>query len=87
MPTWPVNTLLAIFIALLPLPAMLLLDRLNRGCGDGLCSFVSGLLILGALAVATVVCLVRATRRNEQPVLLRLGPIVLWLLALVPLLS
>ena len=79
MQTTPVYALSAIAIALLPLPAMKMLDHLNRGCGDGLCGVFSGLLILGGLAAATIVFLVRSARRDERPALLRLLPIGLWL--------
>jgi hypothetical protein len=61
----PVNAIGAIVVALLPFPALKLLDQLNRGCGDGLCGFFSGLLILGGLAVATLVFVVRSARRDE----------------------
>jgi len=72
MPLRPINSALAIGVAALPLPALTLLDRLNRGCGDGMCSFLSGLLILGALAAATLV-------------FLRWVPVALWALVLAPL--
>lgn len=84
MSTRPTNAIIAIALALLPVPAMKLLDHMNRGCGDGLCGFASGLLILGGLAIATLVFVTRSARRNETPELLRLAPVVLWLLALVP---
>jgi hypothetical protein len=87
MQSRPINAVIAIILALLPLPAMRWLDYLNRGCGDGLCGFFSGLLILGGLAVATLVFLVRSARRGETPGLLRLVPFVLWALALAPLTS
>lgn len=80
----PTNALIAIVLALLPVPAMKLLDHMNRGCGDGLCGFASGLLILGGLAVATLVFVTRSARRSETPDLLRLVPFALWALALVP---
>jgi len=80
----PTNALIAIALALLPVPAMKLLDHMNRGCGDGLCGFFSGLLILGGLAIATLVFVTRSARRNETPDLLRIVPVVLWLLAMVP---
>jgi hypothetical protein len=78
------NATIAIAISLLPLPAMKLLDYLNRGCGDGMCGFFSGLLILSGLAVATLVLVGRSARRNETPSLLRLVPFALWAFALVP---
>lgn len=81
----PVNALIAIGLALLPFPALKLLDHLNRGCGDGLCGFFSGHLILGVLAGATIVFLVRSTRRDETPSSLRLVPVGLWLAAFVAL--
>lgn len=84
MYTRPTNAIVAIALALLPVPAMKLLDHMNRGCGDGLCGFASGLLILGGLAIATLVFVTRSARRNETPDLLRLAPFVLWGLALVP---
>jgi len=80
----PVNTLISIALALMPLPAMKMLDYLNRGCGDGLCGFFSGLLILGGLAVATVIFVIRSTHRNEANAALRLLPFLLWLAALYP---
>lgn len=76
----PVNALIAIAVSLLPAPSMLLLDRLNRGCGDGLCGFASGLLILGTLLITTIVFVMRSARRNETPAPLRLVPVALWLL-------
>lgn len=79
------NAMVAIGLALLPFPAMRLLDHLNRGCGDGLCGFFSGLLVLGALAAATAVFLLRSARRNETPAALRIIPLALWVLAFVPL--
>jgi hypothetical protein len=81
----PVNAIGAIVVALLPFPAMKVLDHLNRGCGDGLCGFFSGLLILGGLAIATLVLMVRSARRGETPELLRLVPPALWALTLAPL--
>lgn len=85
MPARPVNAVIAIALALLPLPAMKLLDHMNRGCGDGLCGFLPGLLILGGLAIATLVFLVRSARRNEAPALLRLIPFIFWPMILAPL--
>jgi hypothetical protein len=80
-----INAALAIGFAALPLPALMLLDYLNRGCGDGMCSFLSGLLILGALAVATLVFLRRSARRGETPAWLRWLPVALWAMAVIPL--
>lgn len=80
-----INAALAIGFALLPLPALMLLDNVNRGCGDGMCSFLSGLLILAALAVATLVFLRRSARRGETPAWLRWIPAPLWGMALIPL--
>jgi hypothetical protein len=80
-----INAALAIGVAALPLPALMLLDHVNRGCGDGMCSFLSGLLILGALAVATVIFLRRSARRSETPAWLRWVPLALWAMTLVPL--
>ncbi len=79
------NAIVAIVLAALPLPILRLLDHLNRGCGDGLCGFFSGILLLGGLAALTLVFLVRSARRGETPALLRLVPLALWALALVPL--
>jgi hypothetical protein len=79
-----VNAMIAIGLSLLPVPAMRLLDHLNSGCGDGMCGFWSGLLIIGGLAAATLVFVGRSARRNETPALLRLVPFALWALALVP---
>lgn len=85
MPPRAVNAFIAIALALLPLPALRVLDHLNRGCGDGLCGFASGLLVLGSLAAATLVFVIRSARRGEAPSYLRLVPPALWLLLLVPL--
>ena len=85
MPSRAANAIIAIALSLLPLPAMKLLDHLNRGCGDGLCGFFSGLLILVALAAVTLFFISRSARRKEEPAILRLAPIALWILALVPL--
>jgi hypothetical protein len=79
------NAIIAIVLALLPLPILRLLDHLNRGCGDGWCGLFSGILILGGLAALTLVFLVRSARREETPAILRLVPFALWTLALVPL--
>ncbi len=76
-----VNAIVAIVLALLPIPAMKALDYANRGCGDGLCGFFSGILVLGALAAATLVFMGRSARRDEQPSVLRMVPVVLWVLA------
>ncbi len=81
----PVNAIAAIVLALLPLPALKLLDHLNRGCGDGLCGFFSGLLILGTLATATLIFIRRSARSNETPAALRWAPLPLWALIVVPL--
>ena len=80
------NVGIAIFLSLLPVPAMRLLDHLNRGCGDGLCGFFPGLLILGGVAVTTLVFVVRSARRSETPAISRLVRFVLWVLAMVPML-
>lgn len=85
MRSHPVNAIIAIVAALLPLPAMRLLDVLKRGCGDGLCGFFPGLLILGSLAIATVTFVARSARRDETPAVLRLVPFVLWPMILAPL--
>lgn len=85
MPSQSFNATVAIVLSLLPVPAVKLLDVLNRGCGDGLCGFFSGLLILGGLAVATLVFVARSARRNETPAFVRLVPFGLWALALAPL--
>ncbi|MGE0602873.1 MAG: hypothetical protein AB7O46_03710 [Xanthobacteraceae bacterium] len=74
------NAIVAIVLSLLPLPALWLLDYLNRGCGDGLCGFFSGLLVLGGLAAATLFFLIASSRRSETPAFLRWIPIPLWAL-------
>lgn len=81
----PVNAIIANVVSLLPLPALKLLDHLNRGCGDGLCGTFSGLLILLGLAIVAIVFLVRSARRSETPAVLRVVPFVLWPLTLLPL--
>jgi hypothetical protein len=77
--------ILAIIVSVLPLPALRLLDYFNRGCGDGLCSFFSGLLVLAVLMAATLLLLVASARRGETPAFLRWLPVVLWILAFAPL--
>jgi hypothetical protein len=85
MRSLPTNALISVALSLGPLPAMKFLDHLNRGCGDGLCGFFSGLLVLGGLAAGSLVFLVRSARRGESPPLLRLGPLILWAAALLAL--
>ena len=80
-----INATLAFAVSLLPFPALKLLDYLNRGCGDGLCGFLSGLLILGGLAVVTVAFAIRSARREDAPPLLRVAPLALWTIALATL--
>ena len=45
----------------------------------------AGLLILGSLAVATLVFSIRSARREDAPIVLRLLPLVLWVMALATL--
>jgi hypothetical protein len=78
----PLNLVVACVLALAPLPALTLLGRLGGTCGDGLCDFIPGLLILGSLAVATIVFVVRSARCREQPAVARFLPLLLWLFAL-----
>lgn len=85
MPPRPVNAVIANVLACLPWPVMALLDRANAGCGDGLCGFFSGVLLLGGLGAVTLMFLFRSANRNETPALLRLTPFLLWAAALVPL--
>lgn len=85
MSSRPVNAGLAIALSLLPVPVLYLLDRANSGCGDGLCSLFSGLMLLGALAALVIVFIRRSARRDETPAALRLVPLALWALALFPL--
>jgi hypothetical protein len=84
MPLQCLNAIFAIVLAVLPVPAMMLLDYLNRGCGDGLCGFFTGLLILGGLAIGTLFFVVRSARRGETPSFLRMIPFALWALGLLP---
>jgi len=83
MPLRAANAIIAIVLSLLPLPILRLLDYFNRGCGDGLCGFFSGLLVLGGLAVATMLLLVASARRSETPAFLRWIPFPLWVLAFI----
>ena len=86
MPFHAANAIVAIVLSLLPLPALKLLHHFNRGCGDGLCGFFSGLMIFVVLGAVTLFFMIRSARRKETPAILRLAPIALWVLALVPLL-
>ena len=45
---------------------------------------VFNILLLGGLVVATLFLVARSARKGETPALLRLVPIALWLLALIP---
>lgn len=80
----PINAIAAIVVALLPIPVLRLVDHFNRGCGDGLCGFFSGILLLAGLVVTLLVLLRRSATRDEQPWYLRLVPLPLLLLALYP---
>ena len=77
-----INALIAILLAILMLPTLMLLDYLNRGCGDGLCGTFSGLLVISVMVIATLVFIRRSARRNESPAFLRLIPFVVWLMLL-----
>ena len=85
MPLRAWNAIIAIVLSALPIPALKALDSASGGCGDGLCGFIPGLLILGTLAAATLTFIARSSRRGETPAILRLVPIVLWALAVTPL--
>jgi hypothetical protein len=80
----PVNALLAIVSSLLPVPSMKLLDQINRGCGDGMCGFIPGLMIFFVLGAATLIFISRSARRGETPAALRFVPLALWALGIVP---
>ena len=84
MPKLPVNLVVACALALAPLPAMAMLDQAGRGCGDGLCGFIPGLLIFGGLLAGTLAFDVRSARRAETPAFARWLPLPLWILALAP---
>ena len=85
MPPLAWNAITAIAVSALPVPALKALDYANSGCGDGLCGFIPGLLILGTLAAATFTFIARSSRRGETPAILRLVPFALWGLAVTPL--
>ncbi|MGE3247833.1 MAG: hypothetical protein AB7F96_07050 [Beijerinckiaceae bacterium] len=85
MQTFPINMALAIVFSLLPFPSLKLLDYANRGCGDGMCGFFSGLLVIGGLLLGTIIFTVRGQRRAEKPESLLLAPLLLWPLSFVPL--
>lgn len=74
-----INAIIAVVLSLLPLPAMSLFEHLNRNCGDGLCGFFTGLLILGVLAMTTLVFVIRSALRGESPAVLRWVPVALWI--------
>lgn len=86
MTSRPLNAIIANALACLPWPAMALLEHANAGCGDGLCGVFSGLLILGSLAIATLVFAFRSKKSSETPAHLRLTPFLLWSAALAPML-
>ena len=81
----PTNILIATALALLPWPALYLIDKASQPCGDGLCGFFPSVIALGMLALATIVFLVRGIARKEQPTLLQFLPPLLWLLLAHPL--
>jgi hypothetical protein len=85
MPPRAVNAIIANAVSALPVPALKALDHANSSCGDGLCGFFPGLLIVGTLAVATLTFIGRSSRRGETPAILRLVPFALWALAVTPL--
>ena len=85
MPPRAWNAMIAIAVSALPVPALKALDHAYSKCGDGLCGFFPGLLILGTLAAATLTFIARSSRRGETPAILRLIPFALWALAVTPL--
>jgi hypothetical protein len=76
----PLNAILAILAALLVYPGLRLLDR-AQGCGDGLCGFIPGLMLILALLAGTIIFTRRGLKRSEQPQWLFLAPPALWLMA------
>jgi hypothetical protein len=74
-------------VALLPFPALVVLQRLRPACGDGLCGFWDSLLVLAALLAITIVLIARSANRDETPALLRIVPLVIWILSLAPLIA
>lgn len=66
----------AIVAALLVAPLLYLYDRTAPACGDGLCGFGAGILILGGCLLASVILIVAGWVRGERP---------RWLVALAPL--
>lgn len=73
----PVNALVATGISLLPVPALLILDRMNTGCGDGLCGFIPSTIILVIVALMTVLFMLRSARAGEKPAVVLILPAVI----------
>lgn len=73
----PLNALIAIGVSLLPMPALLLVDRMNSGCGDGLCTFVPGIAVLVTIAVLALAFMLRSARVGEKPAVLLILPAVI----------
>jgi hypothetical protein len=74
----PLNAALAVLSALLVYPGLRLLDR-AQNCGDGLCGFIPGLLLMGVLLAATIIFTRRGLKRGETPGWLFLAPPAIWL--------
>ena len=85
MASRPINALIAIASSLLPIPVLVLTDRLNQVCGDSMFGLFAGFRRGASRAVATVVGVVRSARRHETPGWLRFIPLALWLLVFMPL--
>lgn len=84
MSTFPMNAIIANALAAAAWPLLMLLDRMNADCGDGLCGSFSGALLVVGLVVAVVVMLVRSARRRETPAALRFTPLLILAAILVP---
>jgi hypothetical protein len=78
------NATVAIIISLLPLPAIKLLQYLNRGCVTAYAVFFRPRNPRRSLR-CDLVFIARSASLKEHPPVLRLIPIALWKLALVPL--
>jgi hypothetical protein len=81
MSSRPTYALIAIALSVAVWPAMMIVDYATRPCGDGLCGFFPGLIVLAGLVGGTLFATFKSARRNEEPALLRTVPLLIWALS------
>lgn len=80
----PRNAIVAIACALLVYPGLMFVERASQPCGDGLCSFWPGAMVVVGLFVATFVFVLRSMSRGETPRWLLIVPWLIWALIARP---